>query len=555
MHRLSEAFEDSVIDLSKKKRESARVSASLSGFATFSKEIHEGWENLTPNLFGYLNTPLDPQTETGKQIAKELGGVEEVKKHYDNILRVAKDDTKMNATRNKEVKQVYGIDVPNPSTAKVPGPTQVYAVGNSYIYTKEQASQICAKYGGHVATSKQLEEAQQMGANWCYSGWVREGTGKWPITTQPIGGCGGRQGIIEWTPYAPQYGWHGKTAGINCYGPKPRPDEKTGEYIWPFNDTLWDQPAEKTYITVPSGYLESSGPSPGCFNNISPQQAQKTCDRLGAQCVGFNYSKDGTGSGCYKGNHAGGMNDNPNYTGYVKIPASTNEPVYGRYIRLDYDRIECLNLAQILVYSSQGGPNVITPQTKVTKSSGYNGDAYPSPNFVNQRGMAQYNFVHTSCYDVPWIEVDLGSVIQIHKVVVWNRVDCCQSRIIGTRLSVLDQEREKVYISNPIRTTNQSYTWLLPNGDVYPDKDPIPFPTKQRVYGNNGTTSCEQYCRGVSGGPWNNELPAHWNGARCSGHAPSIANCSSGFTYSSSTYCECEKTGTGWDTRGWRGPP
>jgi hypothetical protein len=215
-----------------------------------------------------------------------------------------------------------------------------------------------------------------------------------------------------------------------------------------------------------------------------------------------------------------------------------------------------LNLAQILVFSSENGPNIITASTKVTKSSGWNGDDFPSQNSVNQKGNGGYNFVHTSCSsaETPWIEVDLGSTVRIHKIVVWNRTDCCQSRVLGTILSVLNEQKEAIYFSNPIQSTNQSYTWYPPNGNVMLDKDPITQPDAQKVYGNNGSTSCEQYCRGTGGGPWNNELPHWWNGAKCVGHSPSIPNCSSGFTHSGSTYCLCERTGTGWDGRGWRGP-
>ena len=548
LYRLSEAFEESIADTSEKRKKIVPTSAKIAVFS------HEGWENA-PNTFPYPNAPLDPSTGTGLTIGQGLGGVEAAKAHYDRIHRMANDNSKLNVHRANEVKQAYGIDLPNPSSSKIPGPTQVFAVGNQYVYTKEDAPVICAKYGAKVATTAQLEEAQRNGADWCYSGWVAEGSGKWPITVSPIGGCGGRQGIIEWTPNGyPEWGWDGTRAGINCYGPKPRPEEKTEDFIWPFNGTLWDQPTEKGYITIPSGYLESSGPQPACFSGLSPEQAQKNCDRLGSQCVGFSYSKDGGGHGCYKGNHAAGINGNSAYMGYIKIPSSSNQPVDGRYIRLDYDHQECLNLAQILVFTEQGGPNIITPSTQVTKSSGYQGDMFPNQNFVNQRGKEHLNFVHTSCYDIPWIEVDLGSTVRIYKIVVWNRTDCCQSRVLGTVLSVLNEEKEKVYIANPIRTTNQSYTWYPPNGDVLVDKDPIPLPDAQKVYGNNGTTSCEQYCRGVSGGPWNNELPHWWNGAKCVGHAPSIPNCHSGFSYSASTYCLCEKTGTGWDGRGWRGP-
>ena len=539
LHRLSEAFNEVVADLGdpahpKKEKAESLQTGSLSGFARFSKEIHEGWQNVSPNQFGFPNAPLDPKTQTGQKTAKGLGGVEEIKGHYDAMLRAAKDDTKLNNIRSNEVKQVYGIDIPNPASPSIQGPSQVYAVGNAYIYTRDDANKICAKYGGRVATSAELEVAQKFGANWCYSGWVREGMGKWPITTHPIGGCGGRQGIIEWTPYAPQYGWHGDRAGINCYGPKPRPDEKTAEYIWPFNDTLWDQPTEKSYITVPSGYLEASSSQPACFYGLSPEQAKKGCDRLGSQCVGFSYSKDGAGHGCFKGDHAGGLNTNAAYMGYAKVPVDDPSPVDGRYIRLDYPRYGCLNLAQILVYSSEGGPNLITPSTKVTKPSGWNGDQFPSSNFVNQNGNQWWNFVHTSCADAdPWIEVDLGSVVRIYKVVVWNRQDCCQYRIVGTRLSILDQEREKVYVSNPISTTNQSYTWMPPNGNVLVDKDPIrsqkPFrPTNWTCLGgipspmrrnNNGEIECMSYnakdCLWGNNNTCNNLLAnANWGAIR-----------------------------------------
>jgi len=329
-HRLSEAFEEGFADLDDKpihKRKTERllqrnITPSLSGFALFDKEIKEGWENVSPNQFPYPSAPMDPKTEAGKELATKLGGVDSVKSHYDAMVRMAKDDTQLNIKRKDEVKKVYGIEVPNPSAASIPGPTQVYAVGNAYVYTMDQAPQICAKYGGKVATTAQLEDAQKHGADWCYSGWVAEGGGKWPITVSPIGGCGGRQGIIHWTPYYPEYGWDGHRAGVNCYGPKPRPDQKTEDFIWPFNGTMWDQPTEQTYVTIPSGYLETSGPQPACFYGLSPDQAKKNCDRLGSQCVGFSYSKDGAGHGCYKGNHDAGLNGNSAYMGYVKTPIS-----------------------------------------------------------------------------------------------------------------------------------------------------------------------------------------------------------------------------------------
>jgi hypothetical protein len=70
----------------------------------------------------------------------------------------------------------------------------------------------------------------------------------------------------------------------------------------------------------------------------------------------------------------------------------------------------------------------------------------------------------------------------------------------------------------------------------------------QFTYGDNGTVSCNTYCGGTGGGPWNNELPKDWNGAKCIMVSPDIPTCDATFTYTpGSSYCICAKTGTGWN--------
>jgi hypothetical protein len=70
----------------------------------------------------------------------------------------------------------------------------------------------------------------------------------------------------------------------------------------------------------------------------------------------------------------------------------------------------------------------------------------------------------------------------------------------------------------------------------------------QEVYGNNGSVSCNTYCGGTGGAPWNNELPVSWNGATCSGTNNPAVGCddianSKGFD---SIGCVCIPSGTGW---------
>jgi len=146
----------------------------------------------------------------------------------------------------------------------------------------------------------------------------------------------------------------------------------------------------------------------------------------------------------------------------------------GRYIRLEYNHPECLNLAQIQVYSNdRTDSNLITSNTNVTKSSGYEGDIFPSRNFVDGR-----SFVHTSCYDVPWIEVDMGSSVNIYRIFIINRKDCCQSRVLGTTLKILNDQRQIIYTSYPVTETSNTYTWFPPSPNIYNDYTQSTPPSK-----------------------------------------------------------------------------
>lgn len=58
----------------------------------------------------------------------------------------------------------------------------------------------------------------------------------------------------------------------------------------------------------------------------------------------------------------------------------------------------------------------------------------------------------------------------IYKIVVFNRVDCCQSRVLGTVLQIFDNSRNMIYQSNAINTTNRTYTWFPPKPAVIVDQ-------------------------------------------------------------------------------------
>lgn len=191
-----------------------------------------------PNTYCQPGTSIDPATPAGLKFAQKLGGINTVKQTYDQINRLANDNTQTNSARSQAVEQCYGVSIDVMNITKGTGPTQVFAVGPGYNYTKEEAQQVCAKYGAQVATQTQLQDAQNNGADWCFTGWVGDSnTSMYPITTSTQGGCGnGSTGII-------QYNTGNGQAGVNCYGPKPRIDDYPAGTILAFNQDVWDQPS------------------------------------------------------------------------------------------------------------------------------------------------------------------------------------------------------------------------------------------------------------------------------------------------------------------------
>lgn len=71
----------------------------------------------------------------------------------------------------------------------------------------------------------------------------------------------------------------------------------------------------------------------------------------------------------------------------------------------------------------------------------------------------------------------------------------------------------------------------------------------QDAGGNNGTVTCDLYCKGAGGGSWGGSLPVGWNGARCVGCSSDPAiGCDKGS--SSAITCKCEMTNGGWTSNG-----
>jgi hypothetical protein len=109
---------------------------------------------------------------------------------------------------------------------------QVQAPTGGYQVAQGDAASTCAIFGAQVATSTQLQQANQEGAEWCATGWVSDSNNaQYPITSLAnVQGCGnGTVGVMQWTPPS-------NTANVNCYGIKPQDGT---ENVLPFNSQQW----------------------------------------------------------------------------------------------------------------------------------------------------------------------------------------------------------------------------------------------------------------------------------------------------------------------------
>ena len=135
-------------------------------------------------------------------------------------------------------------------------------------------------------------------------------------------------------------------------------------------------------------------------------------------------------------------------------PQTTSEwKNQGRYIKITQPNYFGIDLSEIEVFSTKGGPNVITPNT-VTSSS-QDGGGNPSKNLVDGD---KSTFTDIKAAAPNHVLVDLGSVMPIYQINVYNRTQCCQLRISGAVLTILDSATNTVYTSNPFKDQSGSTT-------------------------------------------------------------------------------------------------
>jgi len=112
----------------------------------------------------------------------------------------------------------------------------------------------------------------------------------------------------------------------------------------------------------------------------------------------------------------------------------------GRFVKVSH-MSEYLHFAEIMVYggASDDGLENIAINVRATASSVVEG--YDAANAVD--GLADTLF-HVGEEQGGWFEIDFGTVVYMKRITIFNRQNCCQDRLDGAVLTILDVNRAVV---------------------------------------------------------------------------------------------------------------
>ena len=151
----------------------------------------------------------------------------------------------------------------------------------------------------------------------------------------------------------------------------------------------------------------------------------------------------------------------------TKAATTPTEPTLpsGQYVKLVHTNTPIdtvINLAELEVFAKAGTTNLAAGKT-VTSSAFH--PAGPLPHLVDGV-ITGYNFAHTM-NEVADTEdsmlIDLGSVQEIEKIKITNRVDCCTERAKGIKAVILGADGTTVIKETAVITTDAAtYTFTFP---------------------------------------------------------------------------------------------
>jgi hypothetical protein len=226
------------------------------------------------------------------------------------------------------------------------------------------------------------------------------------------------------------------------------------------------------YLTSTPNYTKYSNKDIGGYDIIcyddgrSAERCQNECSN-NSNCKGTNYiypnTHWGSTSGCCLKTVSGPLRDINGIDFYVKnsnvSQVQTIQIIRIKRINTSPDGSNAINIADIQAFDING--KLINPQASSYSDGGI---GFPASNSIDGN---MNNFSHTSDARDNFIQVSYSSPVQVSKIVITNRKDCCKNRMIGTHLQLFSKSGETPDIGSiPITDTRDIYTFTF-NGSSW----------------------------------------------------------------------------------------
>ena len=144
-------------------------------------------------------------------------------------------------------------------------------------------------------------------------------------------------------------------------------------------------------------------------------------------------------------------------------PEELPHGIDARYVKL-YHEVESnvINVAEIEVYDYEGTKLTSNTTSNIIGYSSQN-DAHEWPNLIDG-SLTTFGHSASGATGNQYATIDLGETKKIYKVVVENRRDCCQDRILGARIELGTSETKSIASTPRISTESNTYTYKFDTG-------------------------------------------------------------------------------------------
>jgi len=149
----------------------------------------------------------------------------------------------------------------------------------------------------------------------------------------------------------------------------------------------------------------------------------------------------------------------PSSTGPAPPPPPPEGVANVRYVRLERPSADypnnIINLAEVEVFD-ENDVNVASGKT-VTGGPGAAHGAGPFARLVDE-SKEPSNFAHTTGSGDSFMQIDLGSATTVKKVVITNRLNCCQQRTENMKVKLLDADNTVLKTTNAVNKDQKEMT-------------------------------------------------------------------------------------------------